>query len=149
MYIDAPAEVTAGTNFIASVNVTEVYHLAAADYDIVYDPSVLEVVDRNGDSDINNLDIIAGKVGGKGFPVKGATLVGGVQGKLRVLQYLKAGAYRDGEGYLCKVEFKLVGSACDTSAITPQEIEETGSGLMKSDTTKIPATWVSDSVHGQ
>ena len=43
--IDAPAEVGEGTDFIARVNITDVTNFDAANYDITYDPLILEVTD--------------------------------------------------------------------------------------------------------
>ncbi len=141
VWIDATDEVSAGGNFTAWVNVSNVYHLGGANYDITYDPNILAVID---------IDCGSGVIGGEPFPnnpsgFTWAYVPPATQGRIRILQYMNAGNSVDGYGYMARVYFHVVGSSCDSSTIEPS----TGpsGGLFKSDTTEIPANWISDSVH--
>ena len=130
--IDAPAEVGEGTDFIARVNITEVVNFDAANYDITYDPTIIEVT-----------DVTDGVIGGTAIPVSIWGLIpSGVQGKIRVIQNIPGISGVSGSGYLAEIHFHVIGSAGSTSNITP-------SNAMLSDNTatEIPATWVGDSVH--
>ena len=137
--IDAPDEVSAGGNFSVWVNVSNVYKLAAANYDITYDPNV---------SVVTGVDCGSGVIGGKPFPNNSTGFSWSypekTQGRIRILQFEKAGAGRwvSGSGYMARVYFHVVGSSRDSSTI-----ELSNGELFKSDTTKIPANWISDSVH--
>jgi len=136
--IGALDEVLAGGNFTAWVNVSNVRKLAAANYDITYDPNILAVT---------GVDCGNGVVGGKPFPNKSsgftwAYVQPATQGRIRIIQYMDASKSVSGSGYMARVYFHVVGSSRDSSTI-----ELSNGELFKSDTTKIPANWISDSVH--
>jgi hypothetical protein len=134
--IGAPNEVSAGGNFSAWVNVSNVYHLGSADYDIIYDPNILNVASVSG-----------GSVGGGIFPVCSWDYSPPeTQGRIRIIQYLAAGKWVNGSGYMASVNFSVVGSPCNYSAIQPTPGPFCG-GLFNSETGNIPANWISDSVH--
>ncbi len=130
--IDAPAEVDAGTDFIARVNITEVTNFDACNYDITYDPTILEVT-----------DVTDGVIGGTTIPVGIWGFVPAeTQGTLRVINNVPGLPGVSGSGYLSEIHFHVVGSAGNTSDIT------LSSGVLSANTaTEIPATWVGDSVH--
>ncbi len=143
IYIDAPAEVPAGGSFTAYVRITEVKKLAAADYDVTYDPSVLEITDVYR-------HVASGVIGGATFPLKMWDLAPrGVQGRVRIIQHTGIGGGSvSGTGYMSAITFRVIGSTGATSAITPMPGPNDG-GLFNSLVQKIPADWESDSVHVQ
>jgi len=115
------------------VNVSYVYRLAAAQYDITYDPGVLAVTSVTG-----------GSVGGGGFPLDGWTLSPkGVQGRVRIINNAPGmGGWVTGSGYMARVYFHVNGSPGSYSTI-----EFSNGKLAKSDMTEISANWIGDSVH--
>lgn len=68
------------------------------------------------------------------------------QGRIRIIQYLAAGKWVDGSGYMARITFNEVGSSCDNSVIQPTPGPFNG-GLFNSEVEYIPANWISDSVH--
>ena len=130
--IDAPAEVGEGTDFIARVSITEVTNFDACNYDITYDPTILEVS-----------DVTDGIIGGTAIPVGMWGFVPAeTQGTIRVIQNVPGLSGVSGSGYLSEIHFHVVGAYCNTSDIT------LSNGVLSDNTaTEIPATWVGDSVH--
>ena len=130
--IDAPAEVDAGIDFTARVSITDVTNFDAANYDITYDPLILEVT-----------DVTDGVIGGTAIPVSIWGLIpSGVQGKIRVIQNIPGLPGVSGSGYLAEIHFHVVGSTGNTSDIT------LSNGVLSDNAaTAITATWVGDSVH--
>jgi hypothetical protein len=138
VWIDAPDEMSAGGNFSAWVNVSNVSNMGAADYDIIYDPDVLEVT---------NIPYAGGVIGGSPFPVDMWTLSPpGVQGRVRIINNAPGSSSVSGSGYMARVYFHVVGSPCNYSTIQPTPGPFSG-GLFDSSTNNIPANWISDSVH--
>jgi hypothetical protein len=138
VWIDAPGEVSENGSFIAYVNVSEVDKLSAADYDVVYDPDVLELTD---------VPYAGGVIGGSAFPVDMWGLVNGSQGAVRIIQSAPGmGTSVSGSGYMAEVHFDVIGSSCDSSDIEPMPGPFDG-GLFDSQTKLIPCNWISDSMH--
>jgi len=130
--IDAPAEVGEGTDFIARVSITAVTNFDAANYDITYDPTILEVT-----------DVTDGVIGGTAIPAEvwGFTPAE-TQGTIRVINNVPGLPGVSSSGYLAEIHFHVVGSAGNTSDIT------LSNGVLSDITaTEIPAVWVGDSVH--
>jgi hypothetical protein len=129
--IDAPAEVDAGADFIARVNITEVANFDAANYDITYDSSILEVT-----------DVTDGIIDGTAIPVDMWDFVpAGTQGTIRVIHNIPGISGVSGSGYLAQIHFHVVGSAGNTSGVTMSN------GVLSDNTaTEIPSTWLGDSV---
>jgi hypothetical protein len=129
--------VSAGGSFSAWVNVSNVSHLAAADYDVVYDPNVSVVT-----------SVAGGSIGGGSFLVDMWDLSPpGVQGRVRIIQSPPGmGTSVSGSGYMARINFSVVGSPCSHSTIQPTPGPFSG-GLFDSSAEKIPANWISDSVH--
>ncbi|MBI4283267.1 MAG: Ig-like domain-containing protein, partial [Chloroflexi bacterium] len=125
--LSAPANVLLGSNFTATVNITNVVDLNGAQYEIVVDPAVL-VVDN----------VTAGQIGATVIPVQGFTMVS--PGRYLVLQSLMFDTV-NGTGYLAVVHLRAVGSAGSSSAIN------LANGILSGWTAEIPATWVGGSVN--
>ena len=130
--IDAPAEVDAGADFTARVNITEVINFDACNYDITYDHLILEVT-----------DVTDGIIGETVIPVDMWDFVPAeTQGTIRVIQNVPGLSGVSGSGYLSEIHFHVVGSAGNTSDIS------LSNGILSDNTaTEIPAAWVGDSVH--
>jgi hypothetical protein len=105
--IDAPAEVRVDSDFVASVNITEVSNFDACQFDLTYDADVLEVG-----------DVTAGEIGGTAIPIDAWGFVPtGEQGKIRVLGNVPGVPGVDGSGYLAQIHFQVIGEPGDTSTI--------------------------------
>jgi len=133
--IDAPAEVTHCTNFTARVNVTEVTRFAGCQFDLTYDPSVLEGTDVT-DGEMNSTAV---EVGWSFLPVStpGTIRVVGIVALPDMLSGI------NGTGYLAEIHFHAVGSACNTSNMTFSNVKLFDN--LSGDIT--PVDWVDDSVH--
>jgi len=129
--IDAPDEVGEGTDFIARVDITEVVNFDSCQYDVTYDPTVLEAT-----------DVTDGIIGETAIAVDMWDFIpAGTQGKIRVLGNVPGIPGVSGSGYLAEIHFNVVGSAGDTS-----NIAISGGKLFDYSAGEIPATWVGDSV---
>ena len=62
--VNAPAEVAPGSNFTASIDVDYVEGFDAADFEVSYDPTVIEITDPS-----IGVGITDGNIGGTAFPV--------------------------------------------------------------------------------
>ncbi|MFW6150832.1 MAG: right-handed parallel beta-helix repeat-containing protein [Chloroflexota bacterium] len=130
--VDAPTNVAEDSDFTVSIDVSQVENLDSCNYDLTYDPSVIQVT-----------DVTDGMVGGTVFPVGAWGFVPpGVQGTLRVIQNIPGVTGTTGAGYLAEVHFHAMEAACNTSAIDLHD------GRLTSTTaTSIPAEWLDGSVH--
>lgn len=130
--IGAPAEVSAGSDFTVRVEVGEVVNFDSANYDIEYDPDVVQYVSLGN-----------GSIGNTTIPIANWQLVPtGVQGKLRVINNIPGLAGVNGSGYLAEVHFQVVGSSGDTG-----DLGFTGSCVMYNvEAIQIPAEWDGGSV---
>ena len=126
--IDAPAEVDAGTNFTARVNITDVTNFNACNYNITYDPSVF-----------NLTDVTAGLIGGTTIPV--VIWNEPVPGTGSVVENVPGLSGVNGSGYLAELHFDIIGEYNITSEIVISD------GILGDNTaTQIQATWTGDSV---
>lgn len=130
--IDAPAEVDEGTDFFARVTIIDVTNFDASNYDVTYDPTILEVT-----------DVADGVIGGIVIPVEMWDFVPAqTQGTIRVIENVTGLPGVSGSGYLAEIHFHVVGEYCNASEIT------LSNGVLSDNTaTEILATWVGDSAH--
>jgi len=116
---DAPGmgvtlETYPGAEFMVRTNISNVYRLMTTNYDITYDPAVVEVVRVV----FWQPDVRKGKIGGENFPVSSCSFVPQkTQGRLRVVQYLDAFDWRTGSGYMSRIYFRVVGTPGQASPI--------------------------------
>ena len=122
--IDAPVEVAEGTNFSANITINQVTNFDAANYDITYDPAVLEV------TDVSN-----GLVGGAIIPVDMWGVI--APGTTRVINNVSGLSGVSGTGFLAVIHFHVIGSAGNTSWINLLNGVLGGNGA-----NQIPATWI-------
>lgn len=130
--IDAPAAVDAGSDFIARVEIGEVVSLDSANYDIEYDPDVLEVV-----------KIANGSINATAVPIAAWQFVPtGIQGAVRIINNVPGIAGLNGSGYLAEVHFQVVGSSGDESSL----VFTGAAGVFDNYGEPMDATWVGGSV---
>lgn len=126
--IAAPDPVAENSDFTADVEITDVIGFDAANYDITFDPTVLEVS-----------DVTTGLIDGTTIPVDMWGTI--TPGTIRVIQNVPGLTGVSGSGYLARVHFHVIGSAGEASALT------LSNGVMSdSSATEIPASWISTSV---
>ena len=126
--IDAPAQVDEGGDFVVRIKVEDVVKFDSANYDITYDPDVIEVAGvNNGSLNATNIPIANWMFDPPAF-----------QGTVRIINNVPGFAGVNGSGYLAEVPFQVVGSSGDTSSIA-----FTGEGVIFDNTAEeIPARWV-------
>ena len=106
-------------------------YIDAAQYDITYDPAVIEVT-----------DVTDGDIGGTTIPVSSwGYIPTGVQGTIRVINNVPNAPGVTGTGYLAEIHFDVVGSSGATSAIDLHD-----GVLGDNNATEISATWADGSV---
>ncbi len=132
--VDAPDEVPVGSDFVARVNISYVEDFAASQFDVSYDPAVLDLTAVDGC-----------KIGSTSLTVEWAWVPPGEpdSGHIRVLSYwppMYPGL--TGTGFLADLHFHVVGTPYQSSAIDLHDGE-----LSDSLGHPIAATWVDDSVH--
>jgi len=126
--LTAPKYVATGSTFIASVNIKNVVDLYAANYDVTFEPNVLEV------TNVSN-----GLIAGTAIPVDIWREI--TPGTIRLINTLPALSGVSGSGYLAKLEFRVIGSAGSNSYI------KLSSGVLSNTSAnEIPATWSQTSV---
>jgi len=126
--IDAPAEVDPGSDFFAWVDIIDVENMDSAQYDIVFDDTVLRLD-----------DVTAGDIDGTTIPVDIWNEV--AAGRVIVVQNVPGLTGVDGDGWLAVLEFHVIGDAGDESDIDLQN------GILGDDAgVEIVATWVDGAV---
>jgi hypothetical protein len=126
--IDAPAEVDAGSDFTADVNISQVTDFDACQYDVTFDASVLRLD-----------DVTSGLIGSIEIPVDIYNEIS--TGTYRVVQNVPGLSGATGSGYLAVLHFHVIGSEGDSSAIS------LSNGMLSNILAEeIEATWVGDSV---
>jgi PKD repeat protein len=127
--IDAPAQVSENTDFIARVGISEVTSLDACNYDVTHDPAVLEVT-----------DVTNGIIDGTTIPVDMWGVI--AYGTIRVIQNVAGLSGVSGSGYLAEIHFHIIGTAGNTGDIA------FSNGMLSDNTAnEIPAIWVDDAVY--
>jgi hypothetical protein len=141
--IRASDEVSEGSILVATVDISYVSDFDTAQFDVVYDPEVLEVV-----------EITDGLIGSTVIPVAMWGFIPpeppGTQGRARVLNNVPGVPGVNGSGCLAEIHFRVVGSSGETSRIDlaghsgpPLKFKLILGNNRAQD---IPANWVNDSV---
>jgi hypothetical protein len=130
--IDAPAEVSEGSEFTVQVKVADLVNFDSANYDIKYDPAVIEVT-----------AVTNGSVSSEVIPIAIWQFdPSGVQGKVRIINNVRGLIGVNGSGYLAEVHFQVVGSSGDAS-----DLEfKSECVLFNVEAVEIPAEWTDGSV---
>lgn len=128
--IDAPTQVGEGVDFVVRVNIAEVVNFDSCNYDVSYDPAVVQVT-----------DVTNGLVNGTVVPVDmWAFIPASTQGTIRVIENIPGLSGVSGSGYLAEIHFHVVGSAGSVSAIALSNGVLSDNGA-----NEILATWLNDS----
>ena len=127
--VDAPAEAAQGTDFVARVNIGQVTNFDCANYDILYDPSLLQVTNTS-----------SGLIAGTTIPIDMWGVI--TPGTVRIVQNVPGLSGVSGSGYLAQIQFHVLGPAGTTC-----NINLSNGVLSDKAASEIPATWVGDSVH--
>jgi len=129
--LDAPAEVAPGSDFIARVNILWLQDFDAAQFDITYDADVLQFT-----------DVTDGLINSTAIPADWGFMPPGEPGTIRVITNVAGAPGVTGAGYLADIHFHVVGSACNTSALS------LSNGVLSDKYgAAIPAIWIGTSVH--
>lgn len=127
--VDAPSEVATGTDFIAIININNVTNFDAANYDITYNSSILQVT-----------NVTSGLISGTAIPVD---IWGNISSStIRVIQNLPGLSGVSGSGYLSQIYFHVIGSPGNTS-----QVSLLNGVLSDNAANAIQATWLGDSIH--
>jgi PKD repeat protein len=127
--IGVPAQVPEGSDFTVTINVDAVTDFDVAQYDITYNPAVIEVT-----------DVTDGLIGGTTIPVSSWGYYPS-QGTIRVINNVPGTPGVTGSGYLAEIHFHVVGATGTSSAISLDN------GILgDKDALQIPATWTNGSV---
>jgi len=126
--VGAPTQVAAGTNFIATVNIGNVTNFSAGQYDVTFNPALLQVG-----------NVTSGLISGTTIPVDMWKDFG--NGTLRVINNVPNLLAVSGTGYLSQIQFRAIGSAGSTS-----QINLANGVLSDTSANQIQATWVNGSV---
>jgi methionine-rich copper-binding protein CopC len=126
--ISAPAEVTAGSDFTADINISEVTDFDACQYDISFDATVLRLD-----------DVTAGEIDSTEVPVDLYNELSA--GNYRVIQNISGLDGATGSGYLAVLHFHVIGAEGESSNI------DLSNGVLSDITANpIEATWLGDTV---
>ena len=131
--IEPPAEVAAGSDFVARVTVNGLTDFCSCQFNVTYDPAVIEVT-----------DVASGLFDSNVFPVDMWGFVpAGTPGAIRVLAHVSPATPLAGSGYIAEIHFHVVGSSGSTS-----NLAFSAGQLFDCYGTEItPVTWVDGSVH--
>ncbi|MEK7354440.1 MAG: CARDB domain-containing protein, partial [Chloroflexota bacterium] len=126
--VAAPDYVTPDSIFIARIDITEVANFDSANYDVTFNPTIVEVTNVTG-----------GKVAGTDIPVN--LWNEPEPGRVTIAQNVPGLTGANGTGYLSAIRFHVLGSPGQTTNIT------LSNGILGDNAAHaIPATWVGDLV---
>jgi len=132
--VDAPATVAPGDYFTANISISSVTDFDAADFRVVFNPTVLAIDDITPGADITD-----GLIDGTTIPVAQTNEVS--TGTVKVVINVAGTPGVTGSGYLCQIRFHAIGAASTSSTINL----ENGT-LSDKNATAIPATWTGATV---
>lgn len=122
--VEAANGVSVSSDFIAKINIRDVTNFDAANYDVTYDPAVLEVT-----------DVTDGLIGNSSIPVAMWRVI--KPGSVRLINNVPDLTGVSGSGYLAEIRFHTIGSTGNSS-----EINLSNGVLSNTSANEIRATWV-------
>jgi len=127
--VDAPSGVTPDSGFTAAIGISEVTDFDACNYDVTFDPLVLQLD-----------DITPGLIGSTTIPVDMYNELSA--GTYRTIQNVPGLAGASGSGYLAELHFHVVGLAGESSLVGSSNgvLNNVAAG-------EIETTWVGGSVN--
>ena len=130
--IKAPATVSAGGDFVARVDISGVENFDSANYDVTYDPAVLEVTNVSQGTINNEVPVDMWDFN-----------PAGLQGTVRIINNVPGVPGVSGSGYLSEIYFHVIGSSGDTSGLD-FDLEEVS--MVDNTAAYIQADWVGSSI---
>ena len=126
--VSSVAMVDQGDDFTANITIADVTDFDAAQYDITYNPTVIQVT-----------YVTSGNISGTKIPVDMWASINSTT--IRVINNVTNATGVSGSGYLAEIHFHVVGTAGTSSAIS------LSNGILgDKDAQQIPATWTDGSV---
>jgi hypothetical protein len=107
--ISAPESAASGSDFVVSLNISQVNSLNSIQFDLSYDKSVIQVAGQEGGSGVT-----AGLIGGITIPIIGWVFQpnpGTPSGTIRAIGHISGAGGASGTGYAAQVRFHVVGTA--------------------------------------
>ena len=136
--VNAPEYVS--DTFEVTIDVTEVSAIIGAQFDLTFDPDVLNI-------DNTKTDVTSGMIDDIELPISSRRLLD--DGRIRILIYdanlIEEGG-ASGSGYIAKIIFAVVGATGDNSAIDFCESDESTRKLTDVDAETIDANWFGTNV---
>jgi len=111
--VDAPAGVETGDYFTANISISSVTDFDAADFRVVFNPTVLAIDDITPGADITD-----GLMDGTTIPVAQTNEISA--GTVKVVINVPGTPGVTGSGYLCQIRFHAIGAASTSSTIDLQ-----------------------------
>jgi len=137
--VNAPEYVSEDT-FEVTIDVTEVSNICSAQFDLTFDPDVINI-------DNIKTDVESGMIDDKELPVSSCRLLD--DDRIRVIIFdfnlIEEGGI-SGSGYIAKIIFTVVGATGDTSAIDFYESDESTKKLTDAERELIDANWFGTNV---
>jgi len=132
--IDAPSQVAPGSEFVVRVAIGSVTDLDACNYDVVYDPTVVEVAGSGGGTG----GVTNGVIGGTAILVDVWGFVpSGTPGRIRVIENVPGVPGVSTSGYLAQIRFHIIDASVTSTTITLEN-----GCLSDKYVHEIPATWM-------
>ncbi len=143
--INAPTWVPEGYNFTATVAINQVENFDTANYNVSFDPTVLEIIDLDPATD--NVSIGSGQINGTEIPVDIANISHEGTGPsnptvITIVQNVPGTSGVSGSGHLAELQFRAIGSQDASSRI------DLSNGVISNTLAEeIPAAWVDNWVY--
>ncbi|MBI4285410.1 MAG: hypothetical protein HY670_05875 [Chloroflexi bacterium] len=137
--ITAPQNVDPDSTFLVKVNIAQVTDFDAADYEISWDPTVLELVDTDPQTAGIQPDVRAGLIGTTAIPVIPNAISSAT---LKIVHNMDGFAGVSGDGYLAEINFRVKGDGGSNSPIGIAN-----GTLSDKNAQRIYAAWVGAFVH--
>ena len=111
----APLVVNPGSDFVARVSIANVPDLNSYQFDVSYDPAVIQVVGAEGGLE----GIAGGNISGAALPVDmWGYIPPGTPGKVRILGHIPGVRCVSGSGYVVDIHFHVAGALGTQSALS-------------------------------
>ena len=112
--VSAPPEVDEGAEFTVTLNISDVANFKACQFDLVYDPPVILVLEPES----GPAGVTPGLIGSTTVSIDLWNYQPpGTPGTIRILGRAQGNASVSGSGYLAEVHFHVIGTPCHTSAL--------------------------------
>jgi len=113
--IVAPAYVPPETDFVARVSISNVTDLNSYQFDVSYDPAVIQVVGTEGGSE----GIVAGNISGTALPLDAwGYIPATTPGRVRILGHIPGARCASGSGHAVDIHFHVAGALGTRSVLS-------------------------------